>query len=81
MEEDYIRDFDEFMDSKNELLYLVPNINNEGGSRTLAIKRTYLSRSGIMKYIFSQNKGKSAPFMISITRLCLVTLKEEGSNF
>jgi hypothetical protein len=42
MEEDYIRDFDEFMDSKNELLYLVPNINNEGGSRTLAIKTNLL---------------------------------------
>jgi hypothetical protein len=45
MEEDYIRDFDEFMDSKNETAYMVPNINNEGGvARTLAIKRTYLSK-------------------------------------
>jgi hypothetical protein len=61
MEEDYIRDFDEFMDSKNETAYMVPNINNEGGvARTLAIKRTYLSRSGIMKHILTQNKGNLA---------------------
>jgi hypothetical protein len=36
---------------KNETALHGSNINNEGGvARTLAIKRTYLSRSGIMKY-------------------------------
>jgi hypothetical protein len=50
-----LRIFDEFMDSKNETATWFPNINNEGGvARTLAIKRTYLSRSLIMKYIFSR---------------------------
>jgi hypothetical protein len=44
-----IRDFDNYGFKKMRLLYMVPNINNEGGvARTLAIKRTYLSRSGIM---------------------------------
>jgi hypothetical protein len=54
------------------LLYLVPNINNEGVVRTLAIKRTYLSKWNYEVHILTQNKGNSAPFMISITRLCLV---------
>jgi hypothetical protein len=54
------------------LLYMVPNINNEGGvARTLAIKRTYLSRWNYEVHILTQNKG-NRPFMISIIRLCLM---------
>jgi hypothetical protein len=73
MEEDYIRDFDEFMDSKDDTL-LVPNINNEGGvARTLAIKTNLLiEKWNYEVHILTQNKGNSAPFMISITRLCLM---------
>jgi hypothetical protein len=41
-EADYIRDFDAFWSQKMRLLYIVPNINNEGGvARVLSVKTNY----------------------------------------
>jgi hypothetical protein len=52
MEEDYVRDFDEFMDKKMRLLH-GSQYKWYGVARTLAIKKTNLLMNGIMKYIFS----------------------------
>jgi hypothetical protein len=41
-EADYIFDFDAFLNQKMRLLYIVPNINNEGGvARVLSVKTNY----------------------------------------
>jgi hypothetical protein len=38
---------------KNELLYIVPNINNEGGvARILSLKMNYFIHDAVMKFIF-----------------------------
>jgi hypothetical protein len=53
-------DFDQFMISKKmKLLYIVPNINNEGGvARVLSVKANYLvEKLGYEVHILTQNEG------------------------
>ena len=47
-----------------KLLYIVPNINNEGGvARVLSIKANYLvEKSGYEVHILTQNEGNSPLF-------------------
>jgi glycosyltransferase involved in cell wall biosynthesis len=67
------------------LLYLVPNINNEGGvARTLAIKTNLLIESWNYEvYILTQNKGNSAPFYDFNDKVVFsdMTLKGSGIQF
>lgn len=53
-----------------KLLYLVPNVNNEGGvARVLAIKTFYLIEKWNYQIDFlTQNKGSFPHFIISIRR-------------
>jgi glycosyltransferase involved in cell wall biosynthesis len=65
------------------LLYIVPNINNEGGvARTLAIKtKVLIEKWNYEVHILTQNKGNSAPFYDFDDKIIFHDMILKGSGF
>jgi hypothetical protein len=65
------------------LLYMVPNINNEGGvARTLAIKTNLLiEKWNYEVHILTQNKGNLAPFYDFNNKVVFNDMTVKGSGF
>jgi glycosyltransferase involved in cell wall biosynthesis len=66
-----------------KLLYIVPNVNNEGGvARVLSIKTNYfLEKLGYEVHILTQNKGNSTLFYSFSDKIIFHDIILEGSVF